>query len=71
MIIGKVASAWVRVYGPDNDFNVNGNNRNLDNNNGAFGMTFGRGFSLWMAHYALTIIFFSLTNVRDFPSIYD
>ena len=36
----------MRVYGPDNDFDVNGNNRNLHNNNGAFGMTFCRGFSL-------------------------
>ncbi|MEK6946446.1 MAG: reverse transcriptase/maturase family protein [Nanoarchaeota archaeon] len=36
----------MRVHGPDNDFDVNGDNRNLDNNNGAFGMTFCRGFSL-------------------------
>src|SRR3989338_10463265 len=66
-----MASAWVRVYGPDNDFDVNGNNRNLDNNNGAFGMTFCRGFSLLMlimicmVHYALMIIFFSLTKKQE------
>src|SRR3989344_5101562 len=67
-----MASAGVRVYGPDNNFDVNGNNRNLDNNNGAFGMTFCRGFSLlmlilWicMAHYALMTIFFSLTKKQE------
>jgi len=38
----------LRVFGPDDDFDVNGNNRNLYHNNGAFGMTFCRGFSLLM-----------------------
>src|SRR3989344_7204628 len=66
-----MASAGLRVYGPDNEFDVNGNNRNLDNNNGAFGMTFCRGFSLlmlvwtYMAHYALMTIFFSLTKKQE------
>ena len=36
----------MRVFGPVNDFDVNGNNRNLDNNNGAFGMVFCREFLL-------------------------
>src|SRR3989338_9777590 len=44
----KELALGLRAYGPDNDFNANGNNRNLDDNNGAFGMTFCRGLQLPM-----------------------